>query len=110
MTILSPRIAKIFVSEKQKIFTRNWRELSENVTSSKTGSDVSKFSTSPNFIMFGCTEFDSTTSLKNVNFMSLAQSELPRPIKIRPRMYVRRSIMYEKAAFCSPEEYCSVGR
>ena len=33
------------------------------------------------------------------------QSEMPRPIKIRPRMYVRRSIMYENAAFCSPEEY-----
>ena len=38
------------------------------------------------------------------------QSELPRPIKIRPRMYVRRSIMYEKAAFCSPEENSSVAR
>ena len=37
-------------------------------------------------------------------------SELPWPIKIRPRMYVRRSIMYEKAAFCSPEEYRSVTR
>ena len=37
-------------------------------------------------------------------------SELPQPIKIRPRMYVRRSIMYEKAAFCSPEEYNSVAR
>ena len=36
------------------------------------------------------------------------QSELPRPIKIRPRMYVRRSIMYEKAAFCSSEENSSV--
>ena len=23
--------------------------------------------------------------------------------KIRPRMHVRRSIMYEKGAFCSPE-------
>ena len=40
----------------------------------------------------------------------LGQSELPRPIKIRLRMYVRRSIMYEKAAFCSPEEYSSVAR
>ena len=38
------------------------------------------------------------------------QSELPRPIKIRPRMYVRQSIMYEKAAFCSPEENSSVAR
>ena len=38
------------------------------------------------------------------------QSELPRPIKIRPRMYVRRSIMYEKAAFCSPEQNSSVAR
>ena len=26
------------------------------------------------------------------------------------RMYVRRSIMYEKAAFCLPEEYSSVTR
>ena len=45
-------------------------------------------------------------------FISLyrSQSELPRPIKIRPRMYVRRSIMYEKAAFCSPEENSSVAR
>ena len=40
----------------------------------------------------------------------LGQSELPRPIKIRPRMYVRRSIMYEKAAFCSPEENNSVAQ
>ena len=33
-------------------------------------------------------------------------SELPRPIfQIRPRMYVRRTIMYEIAAFCSPEEH-----
>ena len=39
-----------------------------------------------------------------------SQSELPRPIKIRPRTYVRRSIMYEKAVFCSPEEYSSVAR
>ena len=31
-------------------------------------------------------------------------------MKIRPRMYVRRSIMYEKAAFCSPEEDSSVAR
>ena len=38
------------------------------------------------------------------------QSELPRPIKIRPRKYVSRSIMYEKAAFCSPEENSSVAR
>ena len=38
------------------------------------------------------------------------QLELPRPIRIRPRMYVRRSIMYEKAAFCSPEENSSVAR
>ena len=38
----------------------------------------------------------------------MKQSELPRPIKIRPRMYVKHSIMYEKAAFCSPEEYNSV--
>ena len=38
------------------------------------------------------------------------QSELPRPIKIRPRMYVRRSIVYEKAAFCSPEENSSVAQ
>ena len=38
------------------------------------------------------------------------QSELPRPIKIRPRMYVRCSIMYEKAAFYSSEEYNSVAR
>ena len=30
--------------------------------------------------------------------------------QIRPRMYVRRSIMYEKAAFCSPEENSSVAR
>ena len=37
-------------------------------------------------------------------------SELPRPIKVRPRIDVRRSIMYEKAAFCSPEEYSSVVR
>ena len=29
---------------------------------------------------------------------------------IRPRMYVRLSIMYEKAAFCSPEENSSVAR
>ena len=35
-----------------------------------------------------------------------AHSELPRPIfQIRPRMYVRRTIMYEIAAFCSPEEH-----
>ena len=40
----------------------------------------------------------------------LAESELPRPIKIRPLMYVRRSIMYEKAAFCSPEKNSSVAR
>ena len=40
----------------------------------------------------------------------LVQKELPRPIKIRPWMYVRCSIMYEKAAFCSPEEYSSVAR
>ena len=42
--------------------------------------------------------------------MQEAQSELPRPIKIRPGMYlyVRRSIMYEKVAFCSPEQYSSV--
>ena len=26
---------------------------------------------------------------------------------IKPRMYVRRNIMYEYAAFCSPEEYSS---
>ena len=45
----------------------------------------------------------------SVRTLSL-QSELPRPIKIRPRMYVRRSIMYEKAAFCSPEENSSVAR
>ena len=33
-------------------------------------------------------------------------SELPRPIfQIRPRMYVRRTIMYEIVAFCSPEEH-----
>ena len=33
-------------------------------------------------------------------------SELPRPIfQIRPRMYVRRTIIYEIAAFCSPEEH-----
>ena len=33
-------------------------------------------------------------------------SELPRPIfQIRPRMYVRRTIMYEIAAFFSPEEH-----
>ena len=33
-------------------------------------------------------------------------SELPRPIfQIRPRMYVRRSIMYENATFCLPEEH-----
>ena len=38
------------------------------------------------------------------------QSELLRPIKIRPWMYVRRSIMHEKAAFCSPKEYNSVAR
>ena len=32
----------------------------------------------------------------------------PQPIPwIRPRMYVRRSIMYEKAVFCSPEENSS---
>ena len=37
-----------------------------------------------------------------------SQSELPRPIKNRPRMYVRCSIMYEKAAFCSLEENSSV--
>ena len=40
----------------------------------------------------------------------LLQSELPRPSKIRSRMYVRRSIMYENAEFCSPEEYCSVAQ
>ena len=40
----------------------------------------------------------------------LTQSELPRPIKIRPWMYVRHSIMYEKAAFCAPEENSSVAR
>ena len=38
------------------------------------------------------------------------QSELPRPIKIKPRMYVKRSIMYENVALCSPEEYSSVTR
>ena len=33
-------------------------------------------------------------------------SELPQPIfQIRPRMYIRRTIMYEIAAFCSPEEH-----
>ena len=32
-----------------------------------------------------------------------SQSELPRPIKIRPQMYVRRSIMYEIATLRSPE-------
>ena len=42
--------------------------------------------------------------------MYIVQSELPRPVKIRPRMYVRLSIMYEKAAICSPEEYSSVAR
>ena len=37
---------------------------------------------------------------------SLNHLELPRPIfQIRPRMYVRRTIMYEIAAFCSPEEH-----
>ena len=45
-----------------------------------------------------------------IPFHEYSQSELPRPIKIRPRMYVRRSIMYEKAAFCSPEENSSVAR
>ena len=38
------------------------------------------------------------------------QSELPRPIKIRPRMYVWRSNMYKTTAFCSPEEYSSEAR
>ena len=42
--------------------------------------------------------------------MYIVQSELLRPIKIRPRMYVRRSIMYEKAAVRLPEEYSSVAR
>ena len=33
-------------------------------------------------------------------------SELPRPIfQIRPRMYVRHTIIYEIAVFCSPEEH-----
>ena len=35
--------------------------------------------------------------------MYIVQSELL-------RMYVRRSIMYEKSAICSPEEYSSVAR
>ena len=38
------------------------------------------------------------------------QSELPQAIKIRPWMYVRRSIMNKKAAFCSPKENSSVAR
>ena len=46
----------------------------------------------------------------NMYFTFFHQSELPRPIKIRHRMYVRRSIMYEKAAFCSSEENSSVAR
>ena len=43
-----------------------------------------------------------TEDEKYHNFINLCiklvyiQSELPQPIKIRPRMYVRRSIMYEK--------------
>ena len=36
--------------------------------------------------------------------------ELPRPIKITPQMYVRRSIMYEKDTFCLPEEYSSLAQ
>ena len=47
---------------------------------------------------------------RNCFGQSISVSKLPRPIKIRPWMYVRRSIMYEKAAFCSPEEYSSVAR
>ena len=38
------------------------------------------------------------------------QSEMPRPIQIRPRMYVWRSNMYENAIFYSPDEYSSVAR
>ena len=39
-------------------------------------------------------------------FHAQEHSELPRPIfQIRPRMYVRRTILYEIAAFCSPEEH-----
>ena len=47
-------------------------------------------------------------SISQTHFLAFGT---PRPIPwIRPRMYVRRSIMYEKAAFCSPEEYSSVAR
>ena len=40
-------------------------------------------------------------------FLRLSKhSELPRPIlKIRPWMYEKRTIMYEIAKFCSPEEH-----
>ena len=55
-----------------------------------------------------CYERDFMKSLSREN--QADQSELPRPIKIRPRMYVRCSIMYEKAAFCSPEENSSEAR
>ena len=44
-------------------------------------------------------EISCTTDTSHSKY-GINQSELPRPIKIRPRMYVRRSIMYEN----SPEE------
>ena len=59
---------------------------------------------------------DAETSVNRQNAVAVAerrvvrQSELSRSIKTRPRMYVRRSIIYEKAAFCSLGEYSSVAR
>ena len=41
-----------------------------------------------------------------LSYLPSFHSELPRTIfQIRPRIYVRRTIMYEIAAFCSPEEH-----
>ena len=54
--------------------------------------------------------FSETISREMAAINVYSQSELPRPIKIRTRMYERRSIMYEKATFCSPEENSSVAR
>ena len=69
---VSISLPKFSFPKRTNIFTRNWHETSENVTTWKTGSAVSKISILPNSIAFDTVGFHLTSRFKNVNFMSQA--------------------------------------